>query len=171
MFDHLLESSHRDDSNQWSNIGFGKEITQLELIEVYFMQLISGSAYNLFFQVGVTGFCMGGALSLASAALVPEISASAPFYGIPSPQLCDLTTITIPVQAHFGEKDALVGFSSKEDAEKLEKTMAGKKFELIMHPGVGHAFTNPTGPLGNYNKEESEKALNAMVKFMKENLA
>jgi len=25
MFDHLLESSHRDDSNKWSNIGFGEE--------------------------------------------------------------------------------------------------------------------------------------------------
>ena len=26
MFDHLLESSHRDDSIKWSNIGFGEEI-------------------------------------------------------------------------------------------------------------------------------------------------
>ena len=26
IFDHLLESSHRDDSNKWSNIGFGEEI-------------------------------------------------------------------------------------------------------------------------------------------------
>ena len=26
MFDHLLESSRWDDSNKWSNIGFGKEI-------------------------------------------------------------------------------------------------------------------------------------------------
>ena len=26
MFDHLLESSHRDDSNKWSNIGFGEEM-------------------------------------------------------------------------------------------------------------------------------------------------
>ena len=25
MFNHLLESSHRDDSNKWSNIGFGHE--------------------------------------------------------------------------------------------------------------------------------------------------
>ena len=28
MFNHLLESSHRDDSNKWSNKGFGEEITQ-----------------------------------------------------------------------------------------------------------------------------------------------
>ena len=38
MFDHLLESSHRDDSNMWSNIGFGEEITQVEAIEVNFMR-------------------------------------------------------------------------------------------------------------------------------------
>jgi len=39
-FDHLLESSHRDDSNKWSNIGFGEEITQGESIEVNLMNLI-----------------------------------------------------------------------------------------------------------------------------------
>ena len=34
MFDHLLESSHRDDFNKWSNIGFGKKFTQIVSIEV-----------------------------------------------------------------------------------------------------------------------------------------
>ena len=30
MFDHLLESSHRENSNKWSNIGsFGEDITQV----------------------------------------------------------------------------------------------------------------------------------------------
>jgi len=40
MFDHLLESSHRDNSNKWSNIGFGEEITQVESIKVNFRHLI-----------------------------------------------------------------------------------------------------------------------------------
>ena len=43
MFDHLLESSHRDDSNKWSNIGFGEEIRQVELIEVKFKHHIWSS--------------------------------------------------------------------------------------------------------------------------------
>ena len=43
MFDHLLESSHRDDSNKWSNIGFGEGVTQIELIEVSFKHLIWSS--------------------------------------------------------------------------------------------------------------------------------
>ena len=40
MFDHLLESSRRDDSNKWSNIGFGEEMIQGESIEVIFTHLI-----------------------------------------------------------------------------------------------------------------------------------
>ena len=39
VFDNLLESSHRDDSNKWSNIGFGEEITQVKSIEVQFKLL------------------------------------------------------------------------------------------------------------------------------------
>ena len=47
MFDHLLESSHRDDSNKWSNIGFGQEIPKLALIVVYFTHLIWSSVHAL----------------------------------------------------------------------------------------------------------------------------
>ena len=44
MFDLLLESSHRDDSNKWSNIGFGDEKMQVNSIEVHFTHLILSSA-------------------------------------------------------------------------------------------------------------------------------
>ena len=40
MFDHLLELTHQDNSNKWSNIGLGEEIKQVVLIEVNSMQLI-----------------------------------------------------------------------------------------------------------------------------------
>ena len=43
MIDNLLESSHRDDSNKWPNIGFGEEITQVMSNEVNFMHLIWSS--------------------------------------------------------------------------------------------------------------------------------
>lgn len=116
-------------------------------------------------KVGVTGYCQGGALSLLAAARqIPEISASAPFYGIPKPERGDVATITIPVQAHFGELDDKKGFSSPEDAKKLAEVLAGNKdFELFMYP-AGHSFTNPNSP--NYNKEASELALGRTVSFM-----
>ena len=43
MFDHMLESSHRDDSNKWSNIGFGEETTQVVLSEINFTHFILSS--------------------------------------------------------------------------------------------------------------------------------
>ena len=43
MFDHLLESSQWDDSNKWSNIEFGEEITQAVSVEVNFTHLIWSS--------------------------------------------------------------------------------------------------------------------------------
>lgn len=62
-------------------------------------------------QVGVTGYCMGGALSIASAVLVPEVDAVVAFYGVPSPELADPAEAKAPIQAHFGELDNFVGFS------------------------------------------------------------
>ncbi|CAG2230842.1 E3.1.1.45 [Mytilus edulis] len=108
--------------------------------------------------VGVTGFCMGGALTLASAALVPEVDAAAPFYGIPGKALCDLKNIKCPVQCHFGNLDTLEGFSAPKDQDLLEQTLkeTGVVFEFYRYE-ANHAFTNTTGP--NYNKECCDLAL------------
>ena len=48
---------------------------------------------------------MGGALTLAAAALAPEVDAAAPFYGIPGADLADVSKIKIPIQCHFGDAD------------------------------------------------------------------
>ena len=124
------------------------------------------------FQVGAMGFCNGGALSLMAAALLPSelIAAIAPFYGIPRPHRCDLTNVNIPVQAHFGAKDHLKGFSSLEDALGLKEKLSGKKdFEIYIYEDCGHAFTNPTAP--GYNKEITELSLGRVVEFMKKHLS
>ena len=120
--------------------------------------------------MGATGFCMGGALSLAAAALLPEeISAAAPFYGIPRSDLCDVGKIKAPVQAHFGSKDTLEGFSSPRDAKALAEKFdaTGVNYELHTYD-TGHGFTNPTNP--NYTKEICDLALGRMVDFMKKHL-
>lgn len=41
-------------------------------------------------KVGVTGFCMGGALSLI-AAQHSGVAAAAPFYGTPQEEICQVT--------------------------------------------------------------------------------
>ena len=45
MFDHLLESSHRDDSNKQSNIGFGEEIVIIDVKE----RSLSGAVHSAIF--------------------------------------------------------------------------------------------------------------------------
>ena len=136
-------------------------------------QDISGAAKFLLSKgctkIGVTGFCMGGALSFAAAALVKEVSAAAPFYGIPGEALCDVGKITVPLQCHFGSLVELVGFSSPKDVEALKaKLDAGKvNYEVFMY-NAGHAFTNTTGE--NYNKEAATLGLKRMMEFMQKNL-
>ena len=43
MFNHLLESSHGDDSNKWSNIGFDEETGIIEIK----IRTLSGALYYL----------------------------------------------------------------------------------------------------------------------------
>ena len=59
MFDHLLESSNWEDSNKWSNIWFGKEITKVEWIEV-FMHFANSVEYDLTVPSGFTLFANQG---------------------------------------------------------------------------------------------------------------
>lgn len=121
-------------------------------------------------KVGVTGFCMGGALSLAAAAKVPEIDASAPFYGIPGADLADISTIKIPLQLHFGDLDDVAGFSDLEAQAKLqEKLKSGKvNYEFHCYKGCKHAFTNGTSP--NFNKEAFQLSFKRLVEFFQKSL-
>ena len=70
MLDHLLESSHRDNSNKWSNIRFSEEITQTVPTEVYFKHLLYEVKRNsnVFEQIAV--LCM---LKLAQKAQVEAL--------------------------------------------------------------------------------------------------
>ncbi|KAL0001665.1 hypothetical protein SO802_015446 [Lithocarpus litseifolius] len=95
-------------------------------------------------KVGVTGFCMGGALSIASSVLAPEVDAVVAFYGVPSSELADPAQAKAPVQAHFGELDNFVGFSDVTTAKALEEKLkaSGVPYEVHIYPGNAHAFMN-----------------------------
>lgn len=98
-------------------------------------------------KVGVIGFCMGGALALASAVRLPaEIDCAAPFYGIPPLALADPAALAKPLQAHFGGLDAMQGFSAPADVAKLQVALAASAVpsEVFSYPSVGHAFMNAT---------------------------
>ncbi|KAL8474349.1 hypothetical protein ACS0TY_030272 [Phlomoides rotata] len=95
-------------------------------------------------KIGVTGYCMGGALAIASSVLVPGVDAVVGFYGVPSPELADPVNVKAPVQAHFGELDGVVGFSDVKTAKALEDKLkaSGVPNEVYIYPGLAHAFMN-----------------------------
>ncbi|XP_047067838.1 protein usf-like [Lolium rigidum] len=95
-------------------------------------------------KVGVTGYCMGGALAIASGVLVPEVDAVVAFYGTPSSELADPSKAQAPIQAHFGELDSFVGFADVTAAKSLEEKLksAGVSHEVHIYPGCSHAFMN-----------------------------
>lgn len=91
-------------------------------------------------KVGVMGFCMGGALSIAAAVHVPELSVAVCFYGIPPKEFADPAKITIPFQAHFASRD---DWCTPIAADQLEQSMksAGNVPEVYRYD-ADHAFFN-----------------------------
>lgn len=73
---------------------------------------------------------MGGALTIASAVLIPEVDAAVCFYGIPPPELADPTQAKAPVQAHFGQNDPMKGFSDPEVNVTLKALTMFKLFRV-----------------------------------------
>ncbi|XP_041360572.1 putative carboxymethylenebutenolidase [Gigantopelta aegis] len=120
-------------------------------------------------KVGSTGFCMGGALTVAACCLAPEVNAGVVFYGVPKPELCDPSTIKVPIQCHFGDKDDIVGFSAPVDAKRLKDQLEAGKVQYEFHGyDVGHAFVNSSGPY--YDKEACDLSMERMYAFFEKHL-
>jgi carboxymethylenebutenolidase len=118
-------------------------------------------------KVGVVGYCMGGALSLATAVLVEEVDAAVVYYGTPSPQLADPAKLRKPVQLHFGDKDTY-DFASPKTVNALEAKLRDAKatFELYRYAETGHAFANEFRP-EVYHAPSHKLSQQRMIDFFK----
>ena len=97
----------------------------------------SGSA-----KVGVTGFCMGGALTLLSSVFVPELDAGVAWYGYPPLDYIDASKIKIPLMGHWAIEDVPFPIAKVDD---LEKKLGGAKVHFEFHRyQAKHAFANET---------------------------
>src|SRR5436853_7212406 len=91
-------------------------------------------------KVGVTGFCMGGALTILSAVFVPELDAAVSWYGFPPLDYVDATKIKAPLMGHFAIHD---GFFKIEQVDELEAKLkaAGVTYAFYRYE-AGHAFAS-----------------------------
>jgi len=118
-------------------------------------------------RVGVTGFCMGGALALLCAMNLADFDAASIFYGLPPAEAIDVTTIKIPLQGHWAERDEFFGI---ERVDELERALrAADVWHEFHRYDAKHAFINPGG-LGNHHPEHADKAFERTVAFFKHHL-
>lgn len=117
-------------------------------------------------KVGVMGYCLGGALTIAAAARVTGIACAVPFYGVPPAALADPAKIKIPLQGHFANQD---DWCTPQLVDAFEKAMttAGNKPEVFRYDAA-HAFANQKSPA--YDAACAAKAWERMMAFLGANL-
>ena len=93
-------------------------------------------------KVGVTGFCMGGALTVLSGMLVPEASAACIWYGCPPLEFVDAAKIRIPMIAHWAEQDQAFAIADV-DALEAKFAAAGVDYQGYRYLAQ-HGFANET---------------------------
>ncbi len=93
-------------------------------------------------KVGITGFCMGGALTLLSLCQSPEADAGVVWYGCPPLEYIDASKIRVPVMGHWATQDA---FFKIETVDALETKLSEGKVDFEFHRYLAHhAFANET---------------------------
>jgi carboxymethylenebutenolidase len=93
-------------------------------------------------RVGVTGYCMGGALTLLALCQAPEVSAAVVWYGFPPLDYIDASKIKVPVLGHWATQDA---FFPAETVDTLETKLTDAKVDVEFHRYLAHhAFANET---------------------------
>ena len=93
-------------------------------------------------RVGLTGFCMGGALTLLSLTKVPEVDAAVVWYGCPPLEFVDATAIRAPMLAHWATDDDFFPITT---VDALEQKLQAAGVRYTGHRYLAkHAFANET---------------------------
>jgi carboxymethylenebutenolidase len=124
-------------------------------------------------KAGVTGFCMGGALTLLAAVNVPEADAGVVWYGFPPLEYVDASKIKIPLMGHYAIHDVPFPIAKVDELEKKLRA-AGVKFEFHRYDAK-HAFANETADekkldMLKYNPGAAKTAWDRTMDFLAKNL-
>jgi carboxymethylenebutenolidase len=120
-------------------------------------------------KVGVTGFCMGGALTLLSVCMAPEIDAAVIWYGCPPLEYIDVTKIKVPLQGHWATQDEFFPLAT---IDQLQDKLRAANVNFDFHRYLAHhAFANETAvgpgriPATQYDPVWSQQAWNRTFRF------
>lgn len=148
----------------------GKQMQSLDFLDAT-DQSVRGAAQFLKrngAKCGITGFCMGGAVTVIAASRLDEFACAAPFYGIPPEAVSKPADVRVPLQGHFANTD---GFCTPEIVAKFEDGLkaAGKDYEFFRYEAE-HGFVNEQRVSG-YDREDAEIAWGRLLGFFKKHLS
>ena len=120
-------------------------------------------------KVAVTGFCMGGALTILAACNVPELDASIVWYGNPPLEYVNAEAITKPMLGHWALHDEFFPIAGVDQLEQKLKQV-GVNYEFHRYD-TKHAFANPKSdtrglPPLKFNAEAAQLAWERTLHFL-----
>lgn len=124
-------------------------------------------------KVGVTGFCMGGALTVLSAVNVPEADAGVIWYGYPPLDYVDASKVKMPLLGHWATQDQAFPISG---VDALEKKLREAKVRFEFHRyNAKHAFANEAADrkkldMLKYDRQAAELAWQRTTEFLAKHL-
>jgi carboxymethylenebutenolidase len=146
-----------------------REMSSLNFLEAT-DQVVRGAAMFLKqtgAKVGLTGFCMGGAVTVLGAIRIPELAAAVCFYGLPPGNVASPADIRVPLQGHFANDDDWCTPDTVNAFEAALKT-AGKQAEIYRYDAK-HGFMNEQRP-DAHQRQAAEAAWARSLDFWKKHL-
>ena len=119
-------------------------------------------------KLGITGFCFGGGMVWNTLVAGAKVEAAVPFYGPKPADITNLASTKAAVFAIYAEQDTAITATRTDMAAALDqasKKAGGQPFQIMVYPGVGHAFHNDTG--ARYNAVQAEAAWVATIQWMR----
>ncbi|MBL8330667.1 MAG: dienelactone hydrolase family protein [Rubrivivax sp.] len=120
-------------------------------------------------KVGVTGFCMGGALTVLSLQMAPEADAGVIWYGYPPLDYVNAEAIRVPVMAHWATQDNPFPIAT---VDTLEEKLAAAGVAYEGHRYLAqHGFANETAqgpqrlPITQYDEAWARIAWDRTLRF------
>jgi carboxymethylenebutenolidase len=117
-------------------------------------------------KVGIAGFCLGGAVAVAAASRLDDVSATVTFGGLPGPRYADVSRINAPVMGHYGLRDPVLPIAHPK-AVFAALSAAGKRAWLHEYD-AGHAFMRSTSQ--SYRANVAELAWQRTAGLFREEL-
>lgn len=117
-------------------------------------------------QVGVVGYCMGGALALVTAEKGGDkVAAADSYYGVFWYGDPDLSHITAAVTMRVGTEDPYISVEKVEDLAEHIRSSSGADVRVMTYDGAGHAFFNDDGE--SYDEDAARSAWKDTLEFFR----